>query len=72
MKKFKVIFTDSKTGHDVYDNVVVEAEAMSAVARHLEQLQATFRLIEDVTNQYPSHVLGHCLRGNYIPEPSKV
>lgn len=54
MKKFKVIFTDSKTGHDLYVNFVVEGYKMSEVAARLELREASFRLIEDVTISHPS------------------
>lgn len=59
MKKFRIIFTDSKTGLDLYDNVMVQAAAMSVVAVYLERRGATFRLIEEVTAQYASH---YCAR----------
>lgn len=71
MKKFRIIFINCKTGLDLYDNVVVEAETMSDVTRHLERLQATFRLVEEVTNQYAAHFFCHCLRGDYIPGESR-
>lgn len=73
MKKFRIIFTDSKIGMDLYNKVVVvEAETMSAVARRLENFQATFRLIEEVTDQYAAHFFCHALCGDYVPESSKV
>lgn len=52
MKKFKIIFTDSKTGYDLYVNFILEATCMSYVAVELERRGAHFRLIEDVTAHY--------------------
>lgn len=50
---------DSKTGYDLYENVMVEAVSMSVVAVYLERRGATFRLIEEVTAQYAAH---YCAR----------
>lgn len=53
MKKFRIIFTNSKTGHDLYENFIVESHRMAMVANELDTRAAHYRLIEDVTALYP-------------------
>lgn len=72
MKKFRIIFTDSKTGLDLYNNVVVQVPSMSIVADHLERNRATFRLIEEVTSQYAAHYCCRTLIEEFIPKPAFI
>lgn len=53
MKKFKIIFTDSKTGHDLYTNFIVQDTSMARIANECDFRGANYRLIEDVTAHYP-------------------
>ena len=51
-KKFRVLFTDAKTGYDLYDGCYFYAPSLAELAVRLDNKGVSFRLVEDVTKNF--------------------